>query len=1084
MAIASSLAVIGGADPDDPLETENRVRHVVVGAVILLIATWALFATTLAFHSNLHAPWPVAALGGLLIAGVIACIDTLITVTPFKDERVRSKVYVIAARGALSLAMGLVISHATILFIYRDDLSRAVSETNNTDVTQITKDTVAKSTQTGIINSSNTAIGSDNTKIKDANQTLDKAKQQEQNRRAAWEVDTVCVNGRKAANGDTCGNGPESSKLYTDWVTYRDHDLVTAQSVRDTAVGAAQTDITKKNAAIATATTTRDAEVAHAIKDVKDSMGLQAQNNALWNILRHDWMAWLWPAFFIIVDLVVALLKGLLGESEFDRRRRLNRKLRDQLAVALTDPVPAGASPEFAGLLAYAAERQVEVERARIDRATRRRTAALSKPQRPASARGFVFGTAVVVVAVLVAGLLFYGPDGHTKRVADPSAPKVSTSASGILGAGVSMAASKMPAHPSARVSSVKAHYEDLEVLSSTYQLEPSGTLPAASKVTIPLTRAVDPGQTSVVVATSESAAGPWTLMRGTVTADRRHATFTTTHFSFFGALGASLSSLLTRFRKAFIDPLSGDVFASAERPSCPDESGARTDNYSITSDSGSAVYWCFGNDSGGRMLTVVNNRRYPLELQHPGLTPLSGNAIDGGSLAQVSRAISGSNSILAPESSITYRVSLPVGSQGGVSTSFDGVGESLYALQSGLEALVNIVDDGGAEAISKTAKFMEEALSGAGCIAGVIAHNVGSILANCLGPNNLFHWFGWKSVIVVPLMIFGPLIEFFRSEFDALGDQLNGRDKYGILIQHTQGSTGGGTSTQPGTGSTGTGSTGNQGAQPPVVTPPGATGPLTFIVAGTCTTASGTLTGQTAGFTPGGTFTVAARRPDGSAYPGLTTKGHVHADGSISWTWPCAGDPAGTYTTNVTDDATGRSSGWVSFVIAAVSSPPPPPVTAHQVTPYNNYGTANEPGIAMCRGNPGRPESVPGGTVAESFTVGAGVASIDSAVVQIDPANVTAHATLLVNGAAMATADSAAVGDTHFAFNRVSVKAGDVVTLSIQMTATDGKIITVYSAGSPPNSHLVVSNSCSDGAPNLNTTSTGLRATISGWSA
>jgi hypothetical protein len=136
-----------------------------------------------------------------------------------------------------------------------------------------------------------------------------------------------------------------------------------------------------------------------------------------------------------------------------------------------------------------------------------------------------------------------------------------------------------------------------------------------------------------------------------------------------------------------------------------------------------------------------------------------------------------------------------------------------------------------------------------------------------------------------------------------------------------------------------------------------------------------------------------------------------------------------------------------------------------------------------MCRGNPGRPESMPGGTASQTFTVPSGVASLDSATVQIDPdSTVTAHLTVLVNGGLQATATAAASGDTNFTFGPVAVKQGDQVALEISLTATYGKIITVYTAGSPGGT-FTASNSCSDGAPSLSTSATGLRAVASGWS-
>ncbi len=155
--------------------------------------------------------------------------------------------------------------------------------------------------------------------------------------------------------------------------------------------------------------------------------------------------------------------------------------------------------------------------------------------------------------------------------------------------------------------------------------------------------------------------------------------------------------------------------------------------------------------------------------------------------------------------------------------------------------------------------------------------------------------------------------------------------------------------------------------------------------------------------------------------------------------------------------------------------------VPPHSVDAYSNYGVATV-GHAMCRGNPGRPESMPGGTATQTFTVPAGVASLSSALVQIDPdSSVTAHLTLTINGVVRATAASLAAGDTSFGWPAVETSPGDQVSLSISFTATFGKIITVYSAAAV-GGILTYSNSCSDGAPS-GSTANGLRAVISGMS-
>jgi hypothetical protein len=152
-----------------------------------------------------------------------------------------------------------------------------------------------------------------------------------------------------------------------------------------------------------------------------------------------------------------------------------------------------------------------------------------------------------------------------------------------------------------------------------------------------------------------------------------------------------------------------------------------------------------------------------------------------------------------------------------------------------------------------------------------------------------------------------------------------------------------------------------------------------------------------------------------------------------------------------------------------------------HEVDAYDNYGPATV-GHAMCRGNPGRPESMPGGTAIQAFTVPAGVASLSGVLVDIDPdSTVTAHLTLTINGAVRETAESLAAGDTRFAWSPVSTNPGDQAELSISFTATSGKIITIYSAAAVGGT-LTYSNSCSDGAPS-GSSANGLRAVVSGLS-
>jgi hypothetical protein len=339
---------------------------------------------------------------------------------------------------------------------------------------------------------------------------------------------------------------------------------------------------------------------------------------------------------------------------------------------------------------------------------------------------------------------------------------------------------------PSARpvsVTTAAPHLRDVEVFSRTYQLSPSGPLAHSQTVRLPLTRRVPSGW-AVVVATAETSRGPWTYLAAQLSADRRTAIFTTAHHSVFTVIGEDVSSLLGFFKVQFLDGLSSGATASAARPSCPGQAAARS-GYGLQSSSGATVYWCFGTDSSGRrILRVVNNRLYPLEIQHPGLTVAESPAIDYGSLASLSHLLSGNLSILAPGAQIGYRVSLAPGQEAGAQTAADGFGQSLFALQTGINSLLAILTRFGAGGASRGVTAMNDALGDAACADAMLAGNPGSILASCLSPKDMADYFGPAGVLLAPLAAAGGLADFFASEFEGLHDILTGNDTYTIVVQ------------------------------------------------------------------------------------------------------------------------------------------------------------------------------------------------------------------------------------------------------------------------------------------------------------
>jgi hypothetical protein len=323
----------------------------------------------------------------------------------------------------------------------------------------------------------------------------------------------------------------------------------------------------------------------------------------------------------------------------------------------------------------------------------------------------------------------------------------------------------------------------NVAVLSRTYRLSPSGPLPKPQTVRLPLTRQVPSGW-AVVVATAENSGGPWSYLPATLSADRRTAIFTTTRHSIFTVIGENLGSLLGFFKTQFLDGLSSEATAEASRPSCPNRSAAGA-GYTVQSSSGSTVFWCFGMDaSGQRILRVVNNRLYPLEIQHPGLSAVERPSIDYGSLASLSHRLSGRLSIVAPGGEIGYRVDLAPGQSAGAETAIDGFGQSLFALQTAVNTLLVILTRFGAGSESTAINITNEALGKVNCADALFGGNPGSILASCLDPTEMAEYFGTVGVLLAPLAATGGLADFFASEFQALHDTWTHDDQYTIVLR------------------------------------------------------------------------------------------------------------------------------------------------------------------------------------------------------------------------------------------------------------------------------------------------------------
>jgi hypothetical protein len=220
-------------------------------------------------------------------------------------------------------------------------------------------------------------------------------------------------------------------------------------------------------------------------------------------------------------------------------------------------------------------------------------------------------------------------------------------------------------------------------------------------------------------------------------------------------------------------------------KPTCSGEDQARSGGYSITSSTTDTVYWCFGMSANNRVLKIVNDRRYPLEVVHPNLSVLQGGSVDWAQLESFSHFGSGQNTIIAPGDQVTYQVNVPVPGQGGIQTQMDGMGQSLYALQTGVEALVEILTRFGAGSGSAGFDTVGKFLGITSC-ADSMGKGPGAIVSGCFSPSDLLKAFGTTGLLLAPVVAVGALVAFFHSEWNSLVDQFNGHDKYTVTISRT----------------------------------------------------------------------------------------------------------------------------------------------------------------------------------------------------------------------------------------------------------------------------------------------------------
>jgi len=335
--------------------------------------------------------------------------------------------------------------------------------------------------------------------------------------------------------------------------------------------------------------------------------------------------------------------------------------------------------------------------------------------------------------------------------------------------------------------------------LGTTVHITPDGQLPKPVSLRFTLSKPVTNKQRAGVwIAVNETGkAADWTLRKpDKVSDDGKYAYVTTSKLSWWQpvlkATGDLLNAFKTEMRRS-LDAITGDATTVSGPATCDGESTAKAKGYSIKAQ-GDSMHYCLGWKDGAPYLKEYNNRRYALQITHPGMESkyLKRTSLDLSELARSKKY-----TILSAFDGAEFKLTkLPAGTQ----ARFGGEANALAQLQFGVETLVSITTRFGAGggtikngAITLTkadhiAKVTSDFLSIKSC--GAQLFNVqdvsfGSLLQNCFSPENLAQVFGWRGVFLGAIMVVGPLVEFFRGQFNSIGDMLNGRDKTTIIVSY-----------------------------------------------------------------------------------------------------------------------------------------------------------------------------------------------------------------------------------------------------------------------------------------------------------
>jgi hypothetical protein len=386
---------------------------------------------------------------------------------------------------------------------------------------------------------------------------------------------------------------------------------------------------------------------------------------------------------------------------------------------------------------------------------------------------------ALVAVAIGTRGHLWGKPKEPANAAAAPAAPSKQD-----LGGGVSLVGANAPTGLHAKLASghVNASRQVAKRVSRTFDVEPSGPLSRPLTLEFPLNEKV-PVDSRTIVFTSESAKGPWTPLRTTVTSDGLHVRVVVKHLTRFEALFVDVEGAFEVLKQTLHD-LTGHIAEDAQAPECSHHDQAVESGYSASASGADSILWCLGMDEGKGALRTVNNRRYPLLVYPKGLDDLSRGSND--TFARwVARRISFNGTVIYPRDDAVFGAELPRGKSASLEVTFGQQAQLLSSLDIGVKSVFTIITKfGAADMPNRILRVTGKLLTADSC-----AHSKSTteMIGNCLSAKQIIEAAGTWGLVLAPILTVSGLVEYFHGVINGIGDQFSGRTYAEVTLKRAR---------------------------------------------------------------------------------------------------------------------------------------------------------------------------------------------------------------------------------------------------------------------------------------------------------